>query len=156
MNNKVILTESDLHRIVKESVMMVLNEVQFGGEQLHNTPKDWLTMAWLRDDEVAKTNRKYNKDSWDYDELKQNQKKNKKMSSKDSEKIKKQLEAGKRDSDNAEDLYNRDYPDDDVMGRHWRQVHDSSKARAAADRIRRNRERATGRMGKIDILDNGK
>lgn len=42
MKKLVRLTESDLHRIVKESVNRVLNEVQFGGESLHgNNPADW-------------------------------------------------------------------------------------------------------------------
>ena len=45
MNKKLIrLTESDLHRIVRESVNKVLNEVQFGGESLHgwyaDSPED--------------------------------------------------------------------------------------------------------------------
>ena len=50
MNKKLIrLTESDLHKIVKESVNRVLNEVQFGGESLHgNNPEDWAAMKHLR------------------------------------------------------------------------------------------------------------
>ena len=47
MNKKLIrLTESDLHRIVKESVNMILNEVQFGGKSLHgDNPDDWNAVA---------------------------------------------------------------------------------------------------------------
>ena len=50
MNKKLIrLTESDLHRIVRESVNIVLNEVQFGGESLHgNNPEDWVAIRKVR------------------------------------------------------------------------------------------------------------
>ena len=50
MNKKIIrLTESDLHRIIKESVNKVLNEVQFGGESFHgDNPTDWAALADLR------------------------------------------------------------------------------------------------------------
>jgi len=43
MKKKLIrLTESDLHRIVKESVNRILNEVEYGGESLHgNNAEDW-------------------------------------------------------------------------------------------------------------------
>ena len=52
MNKKLIrLTESDLHRIVRESVNRVLNEVKFGGESLHgNNPTDWAAVKDLRND----------------------------------------------------------------------------------------------------------
>lgn len=58
MGKKLIrLTESDLHRIVKESVNRVLNEVQFGGESLHgNNPGDWAAMRYLRTDRIAHEN----------------------------------------------------------------------------------------------------
>jgi hypothetical protein len=50
MNNKLIrLTESDLHRIVKESVKRILNEIKLGGESLHgNNAEDWAAMKYLR------------------------------------------------------------------------------------------------------------
>ena len=52
MNKKLIrLTESDLHRIVKESVNRVLKEVNFRGERLHgNNPEDWKALISLRND----------------------------------------------------------------------------------------------------------
>ena len=50
MNKKLIrLTESDLHRIVKESVNRVLSEVEFRGREFHgNRPDDWRKMANIR------------------------------------------------------------------------------------------------------------
>ena len=50
MNKKLIrLTESDLHRIVKESVNRVLNEVEFRGRTFHgNMPDDWRKIAHIR------------------------------------------------------------------------------------------------------------
>ena len=54
MNKKLIrLTESDLHRVVKESVNKVLNEVMYNGKSLHgNNPDDWKYMADVRGDEA--------------------------------------------------------------------------------------------------------
>ena len=50
MKKLVRLTESDLHRIVRESVNRILNEVQYGGENLHgNNVEDWNALARLRD-----------------------------------------------------------------------------------------------------------
>ena len=56
MNKKLIrLTEQDLHRIVKESVERILNEVEIGGESLHgDNPEDWATVSHLRDANVAR------------------------------------------------------------------------------------------------------
>ena len=50
MNKKLIrLTESDLHKIVKESVNRVLKEANFRGERLHgNNPEDWEALTSLR------------------------------------------------------------------------------------------------------------
>lgn len=50
MNKKLIrLTESDLRKIVKESVNRVLNEIQYGGESLHgNSPTDWEALSQVR------------------------------------------------------------------------------------------------------------
>jgi hypothetical protein len=49
MKQRIKLTESDLHKIVKESVNKVLNEVQFGGESLHgNNPEDWMKVSRAR------------------------------------------------------------------------------------------------------------
>jgi len=50
MNKKLIrLTESDLHKIVKESVNMILKEVKYGGESLHgNNSKDWYALSQIR------------------------------------------------------------------------------------------------------------
>lgn len=49
MKQTIRLRESDIHRIVKESVNRVLNEVEFGGETLHgNNPEDWASMKHLR------------------------------------------------------------------------------------------------------------
>ena len=50
MNKKLVrLTESDLHKIVKESVKRVLNEIKLGGESLHgNNAEDWAAMKYLR------------------------------------------------------------------------------------------------------------
>ena len=49
MRKKIRLTESDLHRIIKESVNKILNEVEFGGESLHgNNPADWNALYRLR------------------------------------------------------------------------------------------------------------
>ena len=56
--NIIRLTESDLHKIVKESVQSILNEVEFGGESLHgNSPEDWATMMSLRDANVNRDER---------------------------------------------------------------------------------------------------
>lgn len=56
--NIIRLTESDLHRIVKESVERILNEVEFGGESLHgNNAEDWATMMHLRDANVNRDER---------------------------------------------------------------------------------------------------
>ena len=55
MKNKkhIRLTESDLHRIIKESVNKVLNEVMYNGKSLHgNNPDDWKYMADVRGDEA--------------------------------------------------------------------------------------------------------
>ena len=53
MKKRVKLTESNLNRIVKESIKRVLNEVQFGGESLHgNNPEDWAAMKYLRNDRM--------------------------------------------------------------------------------------------------------
>ena len=42
MNKKLIrLTEQDLHRIVKESVQRILNEVMVGGQSLHGYYPKW-------------------------------------------------------------------------------------------------------------------
>ena len=49
MKKLIRLTESDLHRIVKESVNMILKEVKYGGESLHgNNPNDWYTLSQIR------------------------------------------------------------------------------------------------------------
>lgn len=48
MKKLIRLTESDLHRIVKESVKRILNEKELGGETFHNTPEDWAAVASLR------------------------------------------------------------------------------------------------------------
>ena len=76
MNKKLIrLTEQDLHRIVKESVNKVLNEIQYGGESLHgNNPEDWETMRNLRSDHMGLYPSGYedeydkNERAWDRDE----------------------------------------------------------------------------------------
>ena len=47
--NIIRLTESDLHRIVKESVERILGEVEFRGRTFHgNNPDDWRKMADIR------------------------------------------------------------------------------------------------------------
>lgn len=50
MNKKLIrLTEGDLHRIIKESVNKILNEIQFDGESLHGSnPEDWMKVSKAR------------------------------------------------------------------------------------------------------------
>ena len=51
--NKIRLTEAQLHRVIKESVEKVLNEIKFGGESLHgDNPEDWTAMEKLRDMKV--------------------------------------------------------------------------------------------------------
>lgn len=48
--NRIRLSESQLHRVIKESVNRVLNEIKFGGESLHgDNPEDWEAMHTLRD-----------------------------------------------------------------------------------------------------------
>jgi len=47
--NKVRLTESQLHQVIKESVKRVLKEVALGGETFHgNNPEDWSALADLQ------------------------------------------------------------------------------------------------------------
>lgn len=47
--NRIRLTESQLHRVIKESVKRILNEVEFGGESLHgNSPEDWTAIGKVR------------------------------------------------------------------------------------------------------------
>lgn len=56
MNKKQVirLTESDLHRIVKESVNKILMEVNFGGKSLHgNNPEDWIEVSKARKDKAS-------------------------------------------------------------------------------------------------------
>ena len=49
MRQRIRLTESDLHRIIKESVKKVLNEVKFNGVSYHGTnPYDWKDLADIR------------------------------------------------------------------------------------------------------------
>lgn len=49
MKKMIRLTEGDIHRIVKESVNRVLNEIKLGGESLHgNNAEDWAAMKYLR------------------------------------------------------------------------------------------------------------
>lgn len=49
MKKIVRLTENDLHKIIKESVQRIINEVKFGGESFHgNNPEDWAAMTLLR------------------------------------------------------------------------------------------------------------
>lgn len=76
MGKKVIrLNESDLYRIVKESVNRILNEVWYGGESLHgNNPEDWETVRDLRSDRLGLYPSGYedeydkNEMAWDRDE----------------------------------------------------------------------------------------
>lgn len=47
--NRMRLTESQLHRVIKESVKRVLNEVAIGGASLHGTnPEDWAALGDLQ------------------------------------------------------------------------------------------------------------
>ena len=49
MKKTIRLSESDLHKIVNETVKRIINEVEFGGESLHgDNPTDWATMRRLR------------------------------------------------------------------------------------------------------------
>lgn len=49
--NTIKLTESDLKRVISESVKKIVSEVKFGGESLHgNNAADWNAIANLRDD----------------------------------------------------------------------------------------------------------
>ena len=49
MKRTIRLRESELRRMIAESVRKVLNEVEFGGETLHgNNPEDWAAMKHLR------------------------------------------------------------------------------------------------------------
>ncbi len=40
MKKIIRLTESDLHRLVKESTKRIINEMQYGDEEINNTPFD--------------------------------------------------------------------------------------------------------------------
>jgi len=49
MKRTIRLTESDLHRIVKECVNQALNEVTYGGESFHgDNPEDWDAIKQIR------------------------------------------------------------------------------------------------------------
>lgn len=49
MKKTIRLTESDLHRVVAETVRRVINEVQVNGQSLHgNNAEDWGTMQNIR------------------------------------------------------------------------------------------------------------
>ena len=77
MNKKLIrLTESDLHRIVKESVNKILMEVNFGGKSLHgNNPADWMELSRVREKNGWDSSN--GKDSYDsYDEMTPDARKN--------------------------------------------------------------------------------
>ena len=95
MNKKLIrLTESDLHKIVKESVNRVLNEVQFGGESLHgNNPEDWAAMKYLRNDRIN-----HEGDAGLYDD--------------DESGYFRNLRNWERNGDNESELLDKMYPDD--------------------------------------------
>lgn len=71
MKQRFILTEKDLHRIIKECINEALNEVSLGGESLHgNNAADWLAMSNIRgyksnysnDGKVAKHSKQQNRD----------------------------------------------------------------------------------------------
>lgn len=56
MKQIIRLTESDLHRLVKESVNKILKEVKYKGHSLHgDNPYDWATMHHVRDMEADKS-----------------------------------------------------------------------------------------------------
>lgn len=66
------LTESDLHRIIENTVRRIVKEVKFGGESFHgNDEADWLTMGNLRQNALdnSKNNieRDYNRQTRDRD-----------------------------------------------------------------------------------------
>lgn len=47
--NKIKLTESQLHNVIKESVKRVLKEIRLGDVELHgNNPEDWMAMSHVR------------------------------------------------------------------------------------------------------------
>ena len=94
MKKLVRLTESDLHKIVKESVNRVLNEVQFGGESLHgNNPEDWAAMKYLRNDRID-----HEGDAGLYDD--------------DESGYFRNLRNWERNGDNESELLDKMYPDD--------------------------------------------
>lgn len=56
--NRIRLTESQLYRVIEETVKGVLNEIRIGGESLHgNSPEDWTAMEKVRDAYVDKNSR---------------------------------------------------------------------------------------------------
>lgn len=47
--NRIRLSESQLHRVIKESVRRIMNEIRLGDVELHgNNPEDWMAMRHVR------------------------------------------------------------------------------------------------------------
>ena len=100
MKQRIRLTESDIHRIIKESVNRILNEVEFGGESLHGTnPEDWAATKHLRDRLTHKNFDDYVYGDDTYDEYNKNFERNFKNLD--------------RDAQNEFDLLDDMYPNDD-------------------------------------------
>ena len=94
MKQRIRLTESDLHKIVKESVKRILNEVEFGGESLHgNNPEDWAAMRYVRNDRID-----HEGDAGLYDD--------------DESGYFRNLRNWERNGDNESELLDKMYPDD--------------------------------------------
>ena len=86
-NSEDFIPEQKMHKIVKESVSKILNEVNFNGKSFHgNNPSDWMELSNMR--EKNAWNASDGKESYDsYDEMKPE--------------VRKNFRASERDEDNA-------------------------------------------------------